>query len=349
MPRSAGTYTLPANSHAVSGNTISSTYFNNMIDDIASEITGSLPRDGSAGMSGVLKGTAGTAANPSFTFTGDPNTGFYSYGADQIGATVNGASVGYFSSAGWVGNHTGVVTFTDYQDVASATTTDIGAATSNFVNVTGTTTITGLGTVAAGTFRFVKFAAALTLTHNGTSLILPTGSNIVTAAGDVAMAQSLGSGNWKVLMYSRHAGLSFYPTATDANFSLLVSGSSVIINTNSNASIQYDRTGSAYNFNIGGAIKGVIDTGGVRGPGGAFYYGPLPTTSTGNPGQYAGVSGSSGAAVTLPAGGTWVYSLTCFNGSGSILGTANNIAAGGTTVGAATVGGSWAGWYMRIT
>jgi hypothetical protein len=91
-------------------------------------------------------------------------------------------------------------------DIASATTTDIGAATGNFVKVTGTTTITGLGTVQAGTRRVVEFTGILTLTHNGTSLILPTAANITTAAGDVATFSSLGSGNWKCVGYLRASG-----------------------------------------------------------------------------------------------------------------------------------------------
>lgn len=91
--------------------------------------------------------------------------------------------------------------------VASATTTDIGAATSNVVQITGTTTITGFGTVAAGTFRIVRFAGALVLTHNAASLILPNaGSNITTAAGDALIAVSLGAGNWKVFHYQRADG-----------------------------------------------------------------------------------------------------------------------------------------------
>lgn len=86
-------------------------------------------------------------------------------------------------------------------DIASATTTDIGAATGNYVKITGTTTITGLGTVQAGTARFVEFTGALTLTHNATSLILEGGQNILTAAGDCAIFVSEGSGNWRCLGY----------------------------------------------------------------------------------------------------------------------------------------------------
>lgn len=99
-------------------------------------------------------------------------------------------------------------------DIASASTTDIGAATGPYVKVTGTTTITALGTVAAGTPRWVEFTGALTLTHNATSLKLPTSANITTAAGDTARFVSLGSGNWKCLNYMRMDGtaLSAPPT-----------------------------------------------------------------------------------------------------------------------------------------
>lgn len=90
-------------------------------------------------------------------------------------------------------------------DIASATTTDIGAATGNSVTVTGTTTITGLGTIKAGVWRLVTFAGALTLTHNPTSLILPGGADITTAAGDSMWALSLGSGNWRVPFYQAAA------------------------------------------------------------------------------------------------------------------------------------------------
>lgn len=91
-------------------------------------------------------------------------------------------------------------------DIASATTTDIGAATGDFVDVTGTTTITGLGTIAAGIERTVRFTGALTLTHNATSLILPGAANITTAANDRAVFRSLGSGNWLCVDYIKASG-----------------------------------------------------------------------------------------------------------------------------------------------
>jgi len=90
--------------------------------------------------------------------------------------------------------------------VASATTTDLGAVASDKVSITGTATITGFGTVAAGVKREGRFTGALTLTHNATSLIIPGGASLTTAAGDRFGAYSLGSGNWVVTWYTKANG-----------------------------------------------------------------------------------------------------------------------------------------------
>ena len=113
-------------------------------------------------------------------------------------------------------------------DIASAATTDIGAAASPNVRITGTTGITSFGTVAAGTRRFLAFAAALTLTHNATSLILPGAANITTAAGDTAVARSLGSGNWVIESFTRAAGLPVAQMATARVLGRLAAGSGAI-------------------------------------------------------------------------------------------------------------------------
>jgi hypothetical protein len=93
-------------------------------------------------------------------------------------------------------------------DIASATTTDIGLASGDFVDITGTTTITGLGTaIKAGVERTVRFTGALILTHNATSLILPGTANITTVANDTAKFRSLdASGNWICVSYKRADG-----------------------------------------------------------------------------------------------------------------------------------------------
>lgn len=102
-------------------------------------------------------------------------------------------------------------------DIASAATTAIGGVNSGNVRITGTTTITSFGTIAAGVARIVRFAGALTLTHNATSLILPGGVNITTAAGDTLEALSLGAGNWVVRDYMRASGQPLAGGATIAS------------------------------------------------------------------------------------------------------------------------------------
>lgn len=89
--------------------------------------------------------------------------------------------------------------------IASATTTDIGSLLSNRVLITGTTTITSFGTVA-NLIRFVRFNGALTLTYNATSLILPSAANITTAANDLGIFTSDGSGNWRCISYTKANG-----------------------------------------------------------------------------------------------------------------------------------------------
>lgn len=318
MPRSSGTYTLPANSHAVSGNTISSTYFNGMIDDLATEMTNSLPRDGQAAMTGVLKGTDGTVANPSYTFGSDPDTGFYSYAANTIGVTVNGAALGRFDSTGWIGNVTGnisggVVSYKDYATVASATTTDIGAATSNLVSITGTTTITGLGTVAAGTFREVVFSGALLLTYNATSLILPTAANITTVAGDTMEAVSLGSGNWRVLRYQRNDGtaLSAYtlPTQTGNSGKALVTDGSAATWGSTLVASTATATTSGTSVDLSTAVPSwvkriTVNLNGVSTSGTSNIVVQIGSTTYTTSGyvSFGGIAGSASAATSLTAG-----------------------------------------------
>lgn len=86
-------------------------------------------------------------------------------------------------------------------DIASTSTTDLGAVEGLMHDVTGTTTISSFGTVRQGILKIVKFEGQLTLTHNSTSLILPGGGNIITADGDVGIFISEGSGNWRCVSY----------------------------------------------------------------------------------------------------------------------------------------------------
>jgi hypothetical protein len=91
-------------------------------------------------------------------------------------------------------------------DIASAGTVTFGDGA--FFHITGTTTITAFAFTNdfAGRKVDVEFTGILTLTHNATSLILPTAANITTAAGDTATFVSEGSGNFRCLDYVRANG-----------------------------------------------------------------------------------------------------------------------------------------------
>ena len=54
----------------------------------------------------------------------------------------------------------------------------------------------------AGQLFVLRFASTLTLTHNASTLILPSSGNLVTTGGDVGMFMSLGGGAWKCVAYT---------------------------------------------------------------------------------------------------------------------------------------------------
>lgn len=85
-------------------------------------------------------------------------------------------------------------------DVASATALTLGAD-GNYFDITGTTTVTSIGTLGIGTVVLLQFDAALTLTHHATDLVLPGGANITTAAGDHAILVEYATGNWRCVSY----------------------------------------------------------------------------------------------------------------------------------------------------
>ena len=154
-------------------------------------------------------------------------------GADDISVGTVNASTNAFNASNAASTSSTIAMTAAINEagatVASASTCDIGAAAGNYVSVTGVTTITALGTVQVGTRRTVRFAGILTLTHNGTSLILPGAANITTATGDVASFISLGSGNWFCTSYLRAASaISALITGTAANNIVQLDGSAKI-------------------------------------------------------------------------------------------------------------------------
>lgn len=124
--------------------------------------------------------------------------------AAQLGTGVAVSNIG-FTPAGLTSNSfTGAQKWAKGANLASAASLTLGTD-GNLFHVTGTTTITAIsGSASPAT---LVFDGALTLTHNGTSLILPGGANIATAAGDVAVFVNDGGSNWRCVSYIKAAGL----------------------------------------------------------------------------------------------------------------------------------------------
>lgn len=103
------------------------------------------------------------------------------------------------------GTLTGALNEAQGANIASAATVNLTTATGNYAHITGTTNITAI-TLAQGAERTVVFDGALTLT-NGASLLLPTASNIATAAGDSAVFRGEAAGVVRCVNYTRKNGV----------------------------------------------------------------------------------------------------------------------------------------------
>ena len=84
-----------------------------------------------------------------------------------------------------------------WTDIASAATMDVGAVNSENLRVTGSVTVTSLGTAASGVTRTLRAAAGFQLTHSA-NIVCPSAANLVLLADDYVVVSSLGAGVWHV-------------------------------------------------------------------------------------------------------------------------------------------------------
>ena len=156
------------------------------------------------GASLVLPGAANITTSAGDRFT------FVATAADTVECISMAPVAGFVSltsANSWSGTQTMTskpIEFAEGANVASASEADVwGPDDGQTVHITGTTTITSFGTAPqAGAIRFVIFDGALTLTHNGTSLILPGAANITTAAGDSCIVYADSTANMRILNYT---------------------------------------------------------------------------------------------------------------------------------------------------
>lgn len=191
--------------------------------------------------------------------------------------------------------------------VASAATCNILGAASDLIAISGTTTITSLGT-GASRLKFVRFTGALILTHNATSLILPGAANITTAAGDCMIVESDPSSNARVLAYQPADGAPI--TLAARNVTALTADASP--DTAADYLVTYDASA--------GTLKKVL------------LSNVIPTSSTIPVGTVADYAGTSAPSLWLFCYGQNV-SRTTYSALFSAISTTYGVGDGSTTFG----------------
>jgi microcystin-dependent protein len=162
------------------------------------------------------------ASNSTITFSGrggswvvrNDTTGYYTVTckvSGQTGVTVDqgAAVVVFFDNTDIAYANPSAAESTNEVTVASASTADVLGAGSEYVAISGTTTITSFGT-GANKRKFVRATGAFKITHNATTLILPGGVDLTTIAGDTFLIVSDSSSNVRIYDYQRS---SFVPAA----------------------------------------------------------------------------------------------------------------------------------------
>lgn len=149
-----GSYTLPAGNPVITGTTIQSTWANNTLNDVATEMTNSLDRQGRGAMLAPLKLVSGTAANPGAAFSAEPSSGPYRNAAGDIRWSVLSTDTFKWQTASNTSMVplavTGRTTTTNLTVTGSSDTLTVQALTAGFFGLHATGATTGAGVFGSG-------------------------------------------------------------------------------------------------------------------------------------------------------------------------------------------------------
>jgi len=170
-------------------------------------------------------------------------------------------------------------------DVAGANDMTLGVG--NFFDITGNTTINTIVTKGIGTRVTLQFDGILQLTHSA-DLVLPTGVNIDTAAGDIAEFYEYASGDWRCLSYTRADGTSLAGAPGDVSTDpIWDAAGDLVYGTGANTAARLSA----------GAITTILVGGGAAAP--------VWTTATGTGAPVRATAPTISRAWTLASDHTW--------------------------------------------
>jgi hypothetical protein len=200
---SSGTYAPTSGIPVVSGTTISSATFNNLISDMGSEITDSLSRSGKGGMTAAMKGSDGTVAAPAFSFTSDPDVGLYRIGANDLGLSMGGSKTHEWITTGET--VTGTLAVSGNVGVGAAPTERLSVFPSSDVDATlmagfrqsGGGLVFGVYDESGGSTTAGAGSAVLKVGNtSGGGSIITTGAVTIGASGTAISASYRGTTTW---------------------------------------------------------------------------------------------------------------------------------------------------------
>jgi hypothetical protein len=193
----SGNYNLPGGNPVIPSTTISSTHFNATLSDVAAALTGSLPRDGQAAMTGPFRLPDGTQSVPAFAFNGEAGTGLFRAGTNILAFAVGAAERMRISSGNLIINAT--------------------SDTGHRLQVTGTANITG-NTAVGGT---LGVTGVLTASGGVTGALTGNATTATTLQNARTIALS-GAATGTATSFNGSANISI--PVTDLNASNLSSG-----------------------------------------------------------------------------------------------------------------------------
>lgn len=262
MPRSSGTYTLPAGNPVVTGTTITSTWANTTLSDIATALTGSVATDGTAPMTGALQ-----MGNNKITGVADGVASSDVATVNQIanptitGGTIDGAPIGAADPKN--GNFL-ALSATSAALTGTCTAPTVTPANDNSTKIATTAFVqSAITAISSGVTSFNTRSGAVTLNSSDVTTALgytpynASGATVVTTSNISSYAPTVSGtgayGTWGISVSGNAATANTATTASGLTGSPSITVSQVTTPTVASS-------GSTVTFSPGGTATVAVNT-----------------------------------------------------------------------------------------